>query len=163
MREKDQHAHTDRCGNFQNYSHQLLHEQIQFEQNTQSSQQRNYRPKVKKQWKIYREILSLFMETISGITASMILILDVGSCFTISNIKSNITMVSSELLIIPWHQTYFGILKGREHNGETVKQIAGSKHLSLRIKDRFLTYTLMIVILSKENREAISEKTCSLR
>lgn len=39
------------------------------------------------------------METVFGITTGMLLILDVGTLLTVTNIESNIAMVASKLVV----------------------------------------------------------------
>ena len=45
------------------------------------------------------EVLALFVETVAGVAAGVVFVLDVGSCVAIADVESDIAVIASELMI----------------------------------------------------------------
>lgn len=108
--------------------------------------------------KRYGEVLTLLVETVAGVAAGVVLILDVGTRLPVTDVEGNVAVIASELRVKDMIWSNLRILESGEGNRKSIVDVARSKHLSLSMTKETGKDVLVHFVLREEDREAVSEQ-----
>ena len=74
--------------------------------------------------KRYGEVLTLLVETVAGVAAGVVLILDVGTRLPVTDVEGNVAVIASELRVKDMIWSNLRILESGEGNRKSIVDVA---------------------------------------